>query len=172
MCKTINLRIHASTLHELWDILYYEIPFFFDATALSLKKFQRNNFITRVLCFSQLVVCFPFYIPSQLHSISNRTTVPTAYKPLCICVRALHAGGPSLVPDIHENSRVWGRQRGQGDENGRRVHMQRLWFSAHDTLLPIIQRTCWPIVNLSRDGGRLLHPKWSRYVNLHNASIK
>lgn len=93
------------------------------------KKFQRNNFITRMLCFSQLM-CFPLYVPSQRHSISNRTAVPTAYKPLCICVRGLHAGGPSLVPDIHENSRVWGKQRGQGERKGEKgAHAAALIFS-------------------------------------------
>lgn len=81
-----------------------------------LKKIpRRNNFITRMICFSQLVYVLRS-TPPRHHSISNGTAQSTAYIPLRICVRALHARGPSLVPDIHENSRVWGGQRGRGRE--------------------------------------------------------
>lgn len=47
-------------------------------------------------------------------------------------MRALHAGGPSLVPDIHENSRVWGRRRVAGEVSGKGeggAHAAALIFS-------------------------------------------
>lgn len=45
-------------------------------------------------------------------------------------MRALHARGPSLVPDIHENLWIWGGQRGRGrGGGGKGAHATALIFS-------------------------------------------
>lgn len=61
-----------------------------------------------------------------------------------VCARYTRGGGSiGLVPDIHGNSRGMGKWGFGAAEKGEEGCMRRLWFSAHDTLLPIIQRTRW-----------------------------
>lgn len=161
------------------------------------KKFQRNNFITRALRFSIPPSPHPLPIPNSRvlrstfplpNGIQFQTEQPYLRRTNhCALVCARYTPGVHRWFLIYTRiSRVWGtatatgkRERegvgggGAGARGGGRVRTGS-GFDFQPTIryCQLFSVHVGPIVNLSRDGGRLLHPKWSRYVNLHNASIK
>lgn len=102
-------------------------------TALFIKNSKRNNFIPHTsgaILFPNS--CPPIYAPLPPDAIQFRAEQPYVrqYTPLCICVRALHAGGPSLVPDTREFAGMGvGNGVGEGGREGRGAHAAALIFN-------------------------------------------